>query len=594
MFSIKWLHRPILWLKQKLTRNQFLIFAGIAVGLTAGMASVILKTLVHYLHRFFTIDLPYNSDRYLVYFLPLLGILSCVFITIYFFKGRDGRGIVNILNDIATRSSLVDRTKMYSQIITSSLTIGLGGSAGLESPIAVTGSAIGSNFGKVYGLNYKDRTLLLASGAAAGIAGAFNAPVTGIMFAVEVLLAGIGITEFIPLIIASVCGALCTKIIFNENILFQFKELQEFNYWNVPFYLLLGVFCGLLSIYYAFMSGKIEHAFEKTNSKPYLKAIAGGLILIALYFVFPPLMGEGYESVKKLANQEAIDVFATSWMGTKLPSTVWIVTLFVGIVGLVKVFATSVTISSGGNGGNFAPSLFMGAYVGYFFSSFFNLLGFDRQLPVSNFTLVGMAGILSGVMYAPLTGIFLIAEATGGYDLMIPLMIVSVSAYLIARSTHHYSMDTRKLAEKGEIFTFDRDRNLLTSIKMAEFLDNSQKTLTPDNNLAELVRLFRTNRQERFAIVNEKGELEGMISFDDIRDEIFSHDNQDTLLLKEYMKKPAAVINIYESMESIMHKFDETKTWHLPVVDNGKYKGLVSKSAILNSYRKQLIIHSGK
>lgn len=594
MLKLKWLRLPIHWLKQKLTRNQFLIFAGVAVGLTAGMASVILKTLVHYLHRFFTIDLPYNSDRYLVYFLPLIGILACVWVTIRFFKGNDGRGIVNILNDIAIRSSLVDRTKMYSQVITSSLTVGLGGSAGLESPIAVTGSAIGSNFGKVYGLNYKDRTLLLASGAAAGIAGAFNAPVTGIMFAVEVLLAGIGITEFIPLIIAAVCGALCTKIIFNENILFQFTALQEFNYWNVPFYVLLGIFCGLLSIYFAYMTGKVEHAFEKVKGKPYLKAIIGGLILIAMYFVFPPLMGEGYESVKRLANQEALEVFKTSWMGTKLPATAWIVTLFVGLVGLVKVFATSITISSGGNGGNFAPSLFMGAYVGYFFSSFFNLLGFDRQLPVSNFTLVGMAGILSGVMYAPLTGIFLIAEVTGGYELMIPLMIVSVSAYLIARSVHHYSMDTRKFAEKGQIFTFDRDRNLLTSIKMAEFLDNSQATLTAESNLAQLIRLFRTNRQERFAIVNEDGVLEGMISFDDVREEIFSDGNHENILLKDRMKSPAAIINIYESMESIMQKFDETKTWYLPVVDNGKYKGLISKSAILNSYRKQLIIHSGK
>ncbi|MCO4292508.1 chloride channel protein [Solitalea sp. MAHUQ-68] len=593
MFTIKWVRKPIFWLKQKLSRNQFLIFSGIIVGLTAGMASVILKTLVHYLHLSYTIDLPYNSDRILVYFLPLIGLVLCVFITRYFFKGRDGRGLVNILNDIAVRSSLVERTKMYSQIFTSSVTVGLGGSAGLESPIAVTGSAIGSNYGRVYGLNYKDRTLLLAAGAAAGIAGAFNAPVTGIMFAAEVLLAGIGITEFIPLIIASVCGALCTKIIFNENILFQFKSLQVFNYWNVPFYLVLGVFCGLLSIYYASMTEKVEHALSKLNSMPYGKAVVGGLILIGLYFLFPPLMGEGYESIKKLADGDAANVFASSWLGTKFSPSVWIITLFIGVVGLIKVFATSVTIGSGGNGGNFAPSLFVGAYVGYFFSTFFNLLGFDRQLPVSNFTLVGMAGILSGVMYAPLTGIFLIAEVTGGYDLIIPLMIVSVSAYLIARTVHKFSMDTRKLAEKGEIFTDDRDKNLLSAIKMAEFIDNSQQTLKPTDNLAELIRLYRTDKQDRFAVVNEENHLLGIVTFDMVRDEVFNIDDQENVLIGDRMSKPLAIIHINESLHKIMSTFDATKSWYLPVVEDGVFKGFISKSAILNSYRKQLIVHSG-
>ncbi|POY36660.1 chloride channel protein [Solitalea longa] len=593
MFNLKWIRKPIFWLKHKLSRNQFLIVAGVLVGLTAGMASVILKTIVHYLHRSFTIDLPYNSDRYLVYFLPLIGLVLSVFITHQFFKGKDGRGIVNILNDIAVRSSLVDKTKMYSQIITSGITVGLGGSAGLESPIAVTGSAIGSNFGRIYGLNYKDRTLLLAAGASAGIAGAFNAPVTGIMFAAEVLLAGIGITEFIPLIIASVCGALCTKIIFNENILFHFKSLQHFNYWNVPFYVLLGIFCGLLSMYYASMALRIEHMFLRFKTQPYQRALVGGLLLIGLYFLFPPLMGEGYESVKKLANDEAISVFASSWLGTKLPSSVLIITLFIGIIGLIKVFATSITIFGGGNGGNFAPSLFVGAYVGYFFSSMFNLLGLERQLPVSNFTLVGMAGILSGVMYAPLTGIFLIAEVTGGYELMIPLMIVSVSAYLITRSVHKHSMDNRLMAEKGEIFTDDRDRNLLTSIKMAEFIDSSQETLAPTDSLADLIRIFRINKQERFAVIDDQQILKGIITFDMVRDDVFSNAQPETVLISDHMISPAAVININESLPQIMNKFDSTKSWHLPVVENKVFKGFISKSAILNSYRKQLIIHSG-
>ncbi|SMO32562.1 chloride channel protein, CIC family [Solitalea koreensis] len=569
-----------------------MVLSGILVGLTAGMASVILKTIVHYIHRIYLYDFPFNAGKIGIYFLPLIGILITVFIVQYFFKGNDGRGIANILYDIARRSSLVDKIKMYSQVITSGITVGFGGSSGLEGPIAVTGSAIGSNFARSYGLNYKDRTLLVAAGGAAGIAGAFNAPITGVMFAMEVLLVGVAISEFIPLIIAAVCGALCTKVIFNEEILFHFKSLKEFSYYNVFFYVLLGVFCGFLSVYFARATHFVEHFFEQMGTRYYKKALIGGLLLAVLCFLFPPLQGDGYESVKLLASNNATALLNGSVWSLNGVSTNFLL-LFVLLVGLVKVFATSLTLASGGNGGTFAPALFTGAFAGNFFASLFNLVGLDKQLPIANFTLVGMAGMLSGVMYAPLTGIFLIAEITGGYDLILPLMIVSVSSYVIAHSIEPFSMDTKIMATSGDIFSSDYDANILNTIRQAEFVETEFLQIEPVASIAALLALFGKSNASMIAVIDD-GDFKGWITFDDVRSYMFDQEKQTNKTVADIMRPPRFFVNATDSLHSIMEKFDSSGLWYLPVLDQTNLIGFISKSDILHNYRKELARHSGK
>jgi len=580
------MQRPITWVHDNTSRTQFLIIAGILVGVTAGGASVILKTIVHYLHLLITHNYHIEYQYYIILIFPFIGILLTVLIIKIFFKGKIGKGIANILYEIAQKASFVHKDKMYSQIITSSITVGLGGSAGLEAPIVVTGSAIGSNFGRTYKLNYKDRTVLLASGAAAGIAAVFNAPIAGVMFAIEVLLVDLSISELIPLIISAVCGALFSKIILQENILFFFELQQKFDYTNIPFYVGLGIFSGFISVYYARMTHRVEHFFEKFKNKTFTKAIVGGCILVVLYLFFPPLFGEGYGSIKILATGEPTKLLENS-MFEPLGNYTFFFLIFIGLVMLIKVVATSVTISSGGNGGNFAPSLFVGAFMGFFYSHLINFIR-PNTLPESNFTIVGMAGILSGVIYAPLTGIFLIAEITGGYDLMIPLMVVSVASFFIAKHFEPYSMDTKKLANKGQILTSDKDNNILTLMKTSEIIEKDIETINYKSTLGDLVKIIQNCHRNIFAVINEKSELVGVIMLDDVRDIMFRQELYNTLIIKQLLKKPPITIELTDEMRIVMKKFDESQAWNLPVVSNKKYIGFISKSSIFMNYRTKL------
>jgi len=582
---------PLNWLHRKLSRSQFLTLSAFLVGLTAGFAAIVLKTLVHYIHLLITINHHIPYQYLLIFFSPLVGILLTVLFVHFFLKGRLGKGVSNILYEIAQKSSFVAPDKMYSHIITSSITVGFGGSAGLEAPIVVTGSAIGSNYGRTYEVNYKDRTVLLASGAAAGIAAVFNAPVAGVMFAIEVLLAEISITELIPIILASVSGALCSKIVLQEDILFFFKLQQNFDYLNVPFYLLLGGLSGLMSIYYSRTTHWVERFFERFKHRKYLRVLIGGLTLAVLCFLFPPLFGEGYESIKILAEGDS-SVLLGDTIFESLKNNVWFVALFMGAVAFIKVIATSTTLSSGGNGGNFAPSLFVGAYFGYFFSHVINNIR-PSTLSEGNFTIVGMAGILSGVMYAPLTAIFLIAEITGGYELIIPLMIVSATSFFIAKHFEPYSMDTKKMATKGQIFTSDKDRNILTLMKTQTIIEKDIKTIREDRLFGELIELIKKNKRNIFAVVNKYGDLEGIVTLDDVRHLMFRTEMYNQLMIKQIMKRPPITVQLHEDMKSVMKKFDETNSWNLPVLDGTTYIGFISKSSVFTNYRNQLIYQAG-
>jgi CIC family chloride channel protein len=414
--------------------------------------------------------------------LPLIGIGITILIIKYILHNQLSKGNTDILFSIAKKSSFLPFRQMYSHVITSVFTVGFGGSAGLESPIVSTGSAIGSNFARTYKLSYKDRTLLLAAGAAGGIAGAFNAPIAGVLFALEVILVDISITTFIPLLIAAASGALISKIILHESNLLFFKLKQPFDSNNFFFYVILGLLAGIVSLYYVNFFDKVESKFHKINSR-FTKWIIGGITLAFLFALFPSLFGEGYESIKALSEFRTDDLIKDSLL-LNLIDNKWLLLLFIILTLLFKTIAAAVTLGSGGNGGNFAPSLFVGAYLGFAFSFFLNLIGF-KDIPVSNFTIVAMAGILSGVFHAPLTAIFLIAEITGGYELIIPLMMVSSISYVIVKHFHPQSLDIRRLKDRGTIISENKDTSILSKIDVKEMIETDFATIHFKATLAD-------------------------------------------------------------------------------------------------------------
>lgn len=442
------------WVKTKLSKQQFILFSSVLVGLSVGLAAIVLKTFTHFIFNVAT-NMEFGGVKFILPVLPFIGILLTVLAVKYLLNGKLRKGLYHIHYAISKQSSLVPSEQMYSQILTSSLTVGFGGSAGLEAPIVITGAAFGSNYSKTYRLTKKERTLLLSCGIASGIAAAFNAPIAGVLFALEVLLIDISISAFSPLIIAAATGALISKIVLNDDILMSFQLHQAFNYLNVPFYILLGFIAGIVSVYHSRIFSKIEELFSKSTKRSYLKVAVGGLILAVLIFLFPSLFGEGYQSIKLLSSPHPEDILNKK-LFLKYIHNEWFVLTCAGILIFLKAVATAVTLGSGGNGGNFAPSLFVGSYLGFFISKFFSLTHI-ANLPISNFTIVGMAGILSGLYHAPLTAIFLIAEITGGYTLMIPLMIVSSISFAISKSFEPFSMDRKKLGNRSKFKEFETE-----------------------------------------------------------------------------------------------------------------------------------------
>lgn len=573
------------WLQTKLNKKQFIILSSILVGLSVGIAAIILKTFVHYIFIAATYK-ELGNLKYLFLVLPIIGIFLTVLLVKKLLHGKLDKGLSHIHFAISKKSSNVPKEQMYAQILTSSLTVGFGGSAGLEAPIVITGAAFGSNYSKTYHLSYKERTLLLACGIAAGIGAAFNAPIAGVLFALEVLLIDISISAFTPIIISAATGALISKIILQDDILLSFNLQQPFNYTNVPFYILLGLLAGVISVYHSRAFTKIEKLFSKSPNKIYINIAIGGMALAALLFVFPSLFGEGYQSIKSLALQQPENLL-NNGLFQNYKSNEWFVLIFVGVLIFVKAIATALTLGSGGNGGNFAPSLFVGSYLGFFLSRFFNMLHLTN-LPESNFTIVGMAGILSGLYHAPLTAIFLIAEITGGYTLMIPLMIVSSISYAISKHFEPFSMDTKILGESGKILTYDRDYNILTTINISNLIETNFQKIAPTDTLGNLVEIIAKSKRNIFPVTDRENKFLGIIILDNIRDIMFKNELYNKVTAKELMTNPPTTISLTQTMEIVMKKFDETGAWNLPVIDNGHYIGFISKSSVFSSYRTKL------
>ena len=553
-------------------------------GFISGLLAVLLKTLVHYLQHWIK-EIPVTRFAYLLF--PAIGLLITVFIIRHFFGGEIEKGIAMVLKAIARKASFIPLKHTYLHVVTSSITVGLGGSVGLEAPIVATGSAAGSNLARISDLNYQERTLLIACGAAAGIAAVFNAPIAGVIFAIEVLLAETVVSYFIPLIISSVAGVLCSKIILHENFLFNFVLKQTFNYKNVPYYVLLGIMAGFLSLYYARVYKATEKRMHRWKMNAYFKAITGGGVLLAIYFVLPPLFGEGYDSVKLVASSTFNTFTDNTTLFARLGEN-WGIIAFTALIFLFKPIAAGITIGSGGNGGNFAPSLFSGAYLGFFFSKLVNNAPWVK-IPIGNFSLVGMAGVLSGVMYCPLTAIFLIAEITNGYELFIPLMIVSSISFFIVKSYEPFSMETKKLALEGQIFTQKKEKNILTSIRLDDMIQDSYDSISIDKKLRHLVEIIKRSEKNIFAVKDRKERFAGIIELNDIKQKLFQPDQFDTITVKSLMKKPPAILMHDQDMHSVMEKFDITQSWYLPVLDKERrFIGFISKSKLFHKYREIL------
>jgi len=580
------LHKFLVWRIKHIRDRNFLIYLGIIIGIASGLAAVTLKTVVHWIQATLESFAATTQFNFLNIFYPLIGIVLTVLVSNFILKETLGHGITKIIYNISKKSSILSRTKMYSRMLTSAITVGFGGSVGLEAPIVVTGSAIGSNLGRLVHLNYKNRTLLIGCGAAGAISAIFNSPIAGVIFAIEVLLTDITIALFIPLLISSVFGSLISKSLFGNDILFSFQLTNDYSINDLPFIIGLGIIAGLLSVYFTrtmfWVEGKLANV--KGNLT---RAFMGGSGLVILILVMSPLYGEGYETIKALVHGEEQTILA-KFEQFGLPNTQLVAILFFIAVILFKPVASAFTIGAGGSGGIFAPSLFIGGVLGFVFASSVNLVSGTEMLSVSNFTLIGMSGLMSGILHAPLTAIFIIAEITNGYTLFVPLMLVSAIAYSTTIYFESHSLYEKHLAQRGDLIPKDKDKRVLREINIDKVLETDLLKIAPEATLGELVELVRKSKRNLFPVVNVKGELVGILTLDDFRDIMFDHQQYDEIFVNSLMHTPPAHVSPHENMQSVMEKFESTGAWNLPVLDDGKYVGFLSKSRIFNTYRNKL------
>jgi chloride channel protein, CIC family len=573
----------LIWRIKHIRIRNFVIFLSAIIGLLAGLAAVILKQSVHFIQHLLKSGFLPN---YLYFIYPLIGILLTIIFSLYIFREKLGHGITDIIYSIEKKSSLIRRSKMYTRMITSAITVGFGGSVGLEAPIVVTGSAIGSNVSQFMHIDYNSRTILVGCGAAGAISAIFNSPIAGVIFVFEVIITDLTITGFIPLLIASVAGSIISMTLLGDDILFSFKLTESFQASDTPFYILLGIICGLSSLYFTRMMYRIEKKIEGIRNE-IGRGLTGGILLGIIIILFPPIYGEGYDMIKAiLTGNESMILNNNLFISD--PSNLLFLILFLFGVILIKPVATSLTIGSGGSGGIFAPSLFLGGITGFLTATIINFLTDSNLINSSNFALVGMSGVMSGVLHAPLTAIFLIAEITSGYTLIVPLMIVSAISFLTISYYEEYSLYTKNLNERGDYNPYDKDKQVLGIIKLEKLVETDHITIQPDKKLKDLIEVVSKSKRNIFPVVNNRHELMGIITLDDIRGIMFDEDAREKVEIRNIMHSPPDKVNFKDSMQTVMRKFEKTGAWNLPVIENGKYKGFLSKSTIFNAYRNNL------
>ena len=585
-----WWIRLLIWREKHIPDKTFVVMLALIVGIAAGLAAVLLKTLIALIANFLTSRFVTEGGNLLYLVFPAIGILLASLYVYYIAREPISHGVTRVLYALALKKSRLKIHNMYSSLIASSVTIGFGGSVGAEGPIVFTGAAIGSNLGQAFRLTPQTMAMLVACGAAAGIAGIFKAPIAGMLFTIEVLMMDLTAGAAIPLIVASVAGATVAYVFTGYNVEFFFTQSEPFYASRIPYVVLLGIFCGFVSLYFITLIDRIERQFKRLRNR-WIRWAVGGITLSLLIFLMPPLYGEGYEGITRLINGDVTGIFNNSLFYSYRNNTAAVL-MFLFALGAFKVFATAATNGGGGVGGTFAPSLFVGVMAGVFFAILFNtvdIIDLDTPLSIKNFALMGMAGVMAGVMHAPLMAIFLTAEMTGGYDLFLPLLIVSASSYAISRIFTPYGIYSRRLAKRGELLTHQKDRAVLTLLKMDSVIEKDFSIVHPDMSLKDMVDTIAQSRRNLFPVTDDEGMLLGVVQLDDIRNIMFRPDLYRRISVHRFMAIPPAKVVVGTPMEKVMKTFDDTGAWNLPVIDeNGKYIGFVSKSKIFNSYRQVL------
>ena len=564
---VKYIWGPLRALLHSLPVRSHIPILSVVTGLLCGLAAVLLKVAIRGIHH--GLDRLVGDANWLFLLLPGVGMFLSFLIVRYIVRDNIGHGVTKVLQAVSKNESKIKRHNMYSSLVTSALTIGFGGSVGAEAPIVYTGAAIGSNLGRYMGLSYRGMTLLLGCGAAGAVAGIFNAPLAGVLFTLEILLFNLSMSSLLPLLLSSVSATMVSYLLLGRNTQFA-CSLVEFSMRNIPYYLLLGAFCGFCSLYFIKMTLWLEDGFGKMKN-PWLRWALCAVGLGLLIFLFPPLYGEGYEDVGQLLNGQA-------------DGAIW----FFALILLLKVFAMTFTNAGGGVGGTFGPTLFVGAIAGYVLSSSLNLV-LPGQVPVPNFVLVGMAGLMAGVMQAPLTAIFLIAEISGGYGLLMPLILTAAISYATTRIFEKYSIYTKRIAQTGELLTHDSDQAVLTLLKTESLVETDFTPVHIDDSLGALVEAVSVSQRNVFPVLDGKKRFQGYVDLSDIRRDMFRTDLYETAKVYNYLRTAPEYVYPDEPMDSVMRKFGKTGAWNLPVVDRDlKYLGFLSRSKIFNAYREEL------
>ena len=576
------------WRLRHLSEHGFVLLLAVVVGVLSGLAAVVLKTLVHYAGLTVTRmgALTPLGGNVMMLFFPLVGILLTVLFVKYIVRGNIGHGLPSVLLAISRKGSRLPSKNMYTSLIASTLTVAFGGSVGLEAPIASTGSAIGSNIGRWFRLSSKSVRILLGCGAAGAIAGIFKAPFAGIMFVLEVFMFDLSATTALPLLIAALVSATVAYFFMGADVQFHFEVTQQFGLSQLPFYVILGVFCALVSVYFLRTTDKVEGLFAKFTN-PWLRVGVGGLLLGVLIFLFPPLYGEGYGMLTQLLHGDSSSLFVNTIYGS-FGSESWAVLLVLFLLILLKAVATASTIGSGGVGGTFGPSLIVGGLSGYFVAMACNQMGLPQQ-DTAKFALVGMAAVMTGVMHAPFMATFLIADITGGYQLLVPLMVASAVTYLCVSPFERHSIYARKLAKKGDLLTHDKDASAWHLMDMQSLIETNFVIVRSGGSLRDLVEVIQTSRRNLFPVLTDDDKFAGIVALDDVRKIIFRPDLYDSVIVDDLMHPMSEgdIVRSSDSLTDVVEKFRIGDRYNLVVIDDdNRYLGFISRANTFSAYRR--------
>lgn len=572
------------YVKQHFGISNTVFLLSIFTGIFGATAAIIIKNLLHFTTGLLSSAFPDAQLNYLYLAFPFIGIVLTMLFVTRVVKDDLSHGVSIVLKSMSKSKGKLRVHNMYSSMVASSITVGFGGSVGLEAPIVLTGSAVGSNLAQFFNLSPKYTRLLLACGSTAAVASIFTAPITGIVFALEVLMLDLTAFAILPLLVSAATGTVLSILFMGENVMFNVPYIDSFVIGNIPYYIILGLLLGGASIFFMRMMRFVEKKFKKIKNK-WIKALIGGALLGGLIFLFPVFYGEGYESINMLITGEHEQLFRNSPLYSLMD---YRLLFFLGIVAIIlfKVFASAFTTASGGVGGVFAPSLFVGAFVGFLLAEFLNTY-LGLELPVVNFILAGMAGLLTGIMHAPLTGIFLIAEASTGYNLLIPLMVTSSISFIVTKKFEKYSVYTRPLAETGDLKTHNKDKFAIQKVDWKRLIDRNISTISINANLREYTNCIAKSKRNIFVVLDDNKHFAGLLVMDDHRDILFKQELYDNTYAKDLMRQPGVFVYDTDNGEDIIKKFKETNNFNMPVVTlDGDYLGFLSKAKFLTAYKE--------